>query len=146
MAVPLRQQILLDAAHNAAGATTLRAALEEHFPGSRPVLVLGIMQDKDWDLMCEILAPLAGRILCVSVSSERSADPAQLREACRRTNPEVKVAVCQTLSEALAQTEAEPFVVIAGSIYLIGEAMERLHLTVNSAADEKALNDWGARR
>ncbi len=146
MAVPLRQQILLDAAHNAAGATTLRAALEEHFPGSRPMLLLGIMQDKDWDLMCEILAPLAGRILCVAVSSERSADPAQLREACRRTNPEVKVAVCQTLSEALAQTEAEPFVVIAGSIYLIGEAMERLHLTVNSAADEKALNDWGARR
>jgi len=146
MPVPLRQRILLDAAHNSAGATTLRSALEEHFPDSRPAFILGIMQDKDWDLMCEILAPLAGRIVCVGVSSERSADPAQLREACRRTNPEVEVAVCQTLAEALDLTASEPFVVIAGSIYLIGEAMERLHLATNPATDEKPLNEWIPRR
>lgn len=144
--VPFRQQVLLDAAHNSAGATTLRAALEEHFPGSRPAFILGIMSDKDWDLMCEILAPLASRIVCVAISSERSADPAQLRDACRRTNPEVEVAVCRTLVEALDQTVAEPFVVIAGSIYLIGEAMQRLELTANPSTDEKALNDWGTSR
>jgi len=146
MPVPLRQRILLDAAHNSAGATTLRAALEEHFPGSRPAFIIGVMQDKDWDLMCEILAPLAGRIVCVGVSSERSADPAQLREACRRTNSEVEVTVCQTLTEALALTASEPFVVLAGSIYLIGEAMERLHLATNPATDEKPLNEWIPRR
>jgi dihydrofolate synthase/folylpolyglutamate synthase len=146
MPVPLQQRILLDAAHNSAGATTLRAALEEHFPGSRPAFILGIMSDKDWDLMCEILAPLAGRIVCVGVSSERSADPAQLRDACRRTNTDVQVTACPTLAEALAQTDAEPFVVIAGSIYLIGEAMERLHLATNPGTDEKPLNEWVARR
>lgn len=140
------RRVLLDAAHNSAGATTLRAALEEHFPGSRPAFILGIMQDKDWDLMCEILAPLAERIVCVAINSERSADPAQLREACRRTNSDVEVAVCRTLAEALALTASEPFVVIAGSIYLIGEAMGQLHLAANPATDEKPLNDWVARR
>ncbi len=140
------RRVLLDAAHNAAGATTLRAALEEHFPRSRPAFILGVMQDKDWDVMCEILSPLAGRIVCVGVSSERSADPAQLCNACQRANPEVEVAVCPALADALQKTDAEPFVVIAGSIYLIGEAMERLHLTANPGTDEKPLNEWVAHR
>jgi folylpolyglutamate synthase/dihydropteroate synthase len=100
------------------------------------------MADKDWDLMCEILAPLAGRILCVPVHSERTAEPAQLREACRRTNPDVQVETCASLAEALAQTEAEPFTVIAGSLYLIGEAMELLHVAAAPNGDEKGLNQW----
>jgi len=136
------QRVLLDGAHNSSGATSLRAALEEHFPGTRPVFVLGIMADKDWDLMCEILAPLAGRILCVPVHSERTAEPAQLREACRRTNPDVEVETCPSLSEALAHTEAEPFTVVAGSLYLIGEAMELLHIATAPNGDEKGLNEW----
>ena len=38
--------------------------------------------------------------------------------------------------------EQDPFVVIAGSLYLIGEAMELLGLGPVLAADEKALNNW----
>jgi dihydrofolate synthase/folylpolyglutamate synthase len=136
------QRVLLDGAHNSSGATSLRAALEEHFPKARPVFILGIMQDKDWDLMCEILAPLAGRILCVPVHSERSASPDQLREACRRTNPDVTVETHASLLQALAATDSEPFVVIAGSLYLIGEAMELLHVATMPNGDEKALNEW----
>ena len=140
------RQVLLDAAHNSAGATMLRAAWEEHFPGRRPAFILGIMQDKDWDLMCEILAPLAARIVCVAISSERTADPAQLRDACRRTNPEAEVDTCPTLTQALALMDVEPFLVIAGSSYLIGEAMERLNLVANPGTDEKTLNEWVGRR
>lgn len=135
-------RVLLDGAHNSSGATSLRAALEEHFAGTRPAFILGIMADKDWDLMCEILAPLAKRILCVPVHSERSASPDQLREACRRTNPEAKVETCTSLTEALVGTEAEPFVVVAGSLYLIGEAMELLHVAAAPVTDEKRLNEW----
>jgi dihydrofolate synthase/folylpolyglutamate synthase len=146
MPVPLpSQRVLLDGAHNSGGATMLRAALEEHFPGTRPAFILGIMADKDWDLMCEILAPLAGRILCVPVHSERSAAPDQLREACRRTNPDVKVETCTSLAGALAGTEAEAFTVVAGSLYLIGEAMELLHVATAPASDEKRLNEWTGR-
>jgi dihydrofolate synthase / folylpolyglutamate synthase len=140
------QRVLLDGAHNSSGATTLRAALEEYFPGAKPAFILGIMQDKDWDLMCEILAPLAGRILCVPVHSERSASPQQLHEACRRTNPDVETTACDSLAIALAAICAEPFVVIAGSLYLVGEAMELLHVAAAPATDEKGLNDWGMAR
>jgi dihydrofolate synthase/folylpolyglutamate synthase len=143
---PHGQSILLDGAHNSGGATSLRAALEEYFPKARPTIILGIMQDKDWDLMCEILAPVAARILCSPVSSERSADTEQLREACRRTNPEVEVATCRSFAEALARAANDPFVVVAGSLYLIGEAMELLHLAATPPSDEKGLNEWGAKR
>ena len=139
---PSGQQILLDGAHNSAGATSLRAALEEHFPDTRPAFILGIMADKDWDLICEILAPLACRILCVPVHSERSADPEHLRTACRRTNPDARGQICGSMAEALAAVEADPFAVVAGSLYLIGEAMELLHVTAAPNADEKGLNEW----
>ena len=142
---PHGKRILLDGAHNSGGVTTLRAALEEHFPDVRPTIILGIMQDKDWDLMCEILAPVAARILCSPVSSERSAEPEQLREACRRTNPEAEVATCRSFAEALARAAKDPFVVVAGSLYLIGEAMELLHLAATPPSDEKGLNEWTGR-
>lgn len=145
-ALPGGRRVLLDGAHNPAGATSLRAALEEHFPGRRATFILGIMQDKDWEVMCELLAPLAGRIVCVAVGSERSADPAQLCAACRRTNPEVNTSTCRSLAEALLQTAADPFVVVAGSLHLIGETMEQLHLAASSITDEKGLNDWTPRR
>jgi len=144
--VPGRGSVLLDGAHNAGGAAVLRAALAEHFPGIRPALVLGIMQDKDWDLMCGLLAPVASRILCVPVSSERTAAPADLLTACHRANPAATAMLCPSLAEALEQTATEPFTVVAGSLYLIGEAMELLHVTAVPPTDEKRLNEWGAKR
>src|SRR5262249_31444655 len=56
------QQVLLDGAHNVGGAEMLAAALREYFPLQQPSLVLGILRDKDWPRMCEMLAPLASRI------------------------------------------------------------------------------------
>jgi dihydrofolate synthase/folylpolyglutamate synthase len=144
VARPSGQSILLDGAHNSGGATSLRAALEEHFPNTRPTLILGIMADKDWGLMCEVLAPLAGRVLCTRVTSERSAEPAQLRAACLRTNPGIPVTPCATPTEAIQLAAEDPFVVIAGSLYLVGEAMERLHLAATPNGDERALNEWSA--
>ena len=39
---------------------------------------------------------------------------------------------------------AEPFVVVTGSFYLVGEAMERLGVATATAGTERLLNDWGA--
>lgn len=140
------RKVLLDAAHNPAGVATLRAALKEHFSGERPVFILGVMQDKDWSSMCQLLAPMAARILCVPVNSERGTDPAQLREACSHANPAVQVLACSSLVQAFEQAATEPLVVVAGSIYLIGEAMELLKLTPLPLGDEKGLNEWLPRR
>ncbi len=141
---PNGQKVLLDGAHNVGGAGILAAAVREYFPSSKLTLALGILRDKDWPAMCEILAPLAGRILLVPVPSERSATPQELAVACRRANPRAQVTECASLREALAATAEAPFLTVAGSLYLVGEAMELLHLSPAKAQDERGLNEWGA--
>ena len=139
---PTGQKILLDGAHNVGGAGILATAAQEFCPSGKLALVLGILRDKDWPGMCEILAPLAGRILLVPVPSERSATPQELAEACRRANPRAQISVYASLGEALAEAADDSFVTIAGSLYLIGEAMELLHLSPARANDERGLNEW----
>jgi dihydrofolate synthase/folylpolyglutamate synthase len=157
---PNGQRLLLDGAHNVAGAEALRAALRSGAPVSDPAqrgarskhagsetgaplrLILGILADKDCRAMCEILAPLATRILLVAVGSARTAKPQELAPFCHAANPQAEVVVCDSLSHALAVSERDPLVVIAGSLYLIGEAMEWLNLSPVPSADEKALNNW----
>lgn len=139
------QKILLDGAHNVAGAEVLRDALRPSAGlevGAPVTLVLGILGDKDWRAMCRMLAPLAARILPVPVGSERTANPQELATVCQEANPKAEVLVCDSLPGALEKSARDPFVVIAGSLYLIGEAMELLGLSPVPAADEKALNNW----
>jgi dihydrofolate synthase/folylpolyglutamate synthase len=140
------QTILLDGAHNADGAEALRIALQEEFPDSKPAMIFGVFRDKDSTRMCHSLAPLAGRILLTPVQSERSEDPAKLVAACRESNPRAAIEVCGSLTEAMQKISAVPFVVIAGSLYLVGEAMELLHLAGISESNEKELNEWLSKR
>jgi folylpolyglutamate synthase/dihydropteroate synthase len=95
--------------------------------------------------MCQILAPLARRILLVPVHSERTAEPYGLAAVCRGANPLAEVTECDSLSNALAMAAPADFVAIAGSLYLIGEAMELLHLTAAKSTEERSLNEWSMR-
>jgi dihydrofolate synthase / folylpolyglutamate synthase len=137
------QTIVLDGAHNPAGAEALRLAFQTEFPTAKPTLIFGVFQDKDSASMVHSLSPIAARIVLVPVHSARSEDPARLVPACREMNPNAPIAVCGSLAEALEQTARDPLVVVAGSLYLVGEAMELLHLATVPANDEKKLNEWG---
>jgi dihydrofolate synthase / folylpolyglutamate synthase len=143
--LPSGQKVLLDGAHNLSGAETLVAALKSYFPNSKPALILGILQDKDWTHMCQVLAPLASAVLLVPVHSERSAEPHGLAEVCRNANPAAEILECSSLSEALAQTSRHAFVTIAGSLYLVGEALELLKLSPTNTSQEWQLNEWSIR-
>jgi dihydrofolate synthase/folylpolyglutamate synthase len=140
---PAGQKILLDGAHNAAGAKALREALEKNFPSAKRTLILGVLQDKDWRQICETLAPRAGRIFTVPVASERTADARELAAASRAVNPIAAIVACDSLRTALEKTAGDDFVLVAGSLYLVGEALEALGLSPG-AGGERALNEWGA--
>ena len=137
------QKILLDGAHNAAGAETLRAALGKEFAGVRPVFIFGTLADKDWSGICRILAPLAAKVFTVPVASERSADAGELAKVFRAANPPAAAVMLQNLSAALNTCKDEPWVVITGSLYLIGEALSKLNC-LPAETDERGLNEWAA--
>ncbi len=138
---PAGRKILLDGAHNLAGAETLRATLEKDFAGPRPVLIFGALADKDWPDICRLLAPLAEKIFTVPVASERTADPVAVAKVFRAASPKSVVDSFQNLAAALDACRDEPFLVITGSLYLIGEALEQLGYSPADGA-ERGLNDW----
>jgi len=135
------QRILLDGAHNLAGAQTLRATLEKNFAGSRPVLIFGALADKPWADICRLLAPLGDKICTVPVASERTASAEALADAFRSVNPQAEVSVGGSLAEVLKSYESEPFIVMTGSLYLVGEALELLGV-LPADPGGRTLNEW----
>ena len=140
------QRVLLDGAHNPAGAEALLSEARKQFPGPKPTLVLGIMADKDWRKMGTLLAPLAGRLVLTAVKSERTLPPEELRPVCQQANPHARIIVCSSLVGALKETAEDPAIIVTGSLYLVGEAMELLGLSPVLAQDERSLNEWGGIR
>jgi dihydrofolate synthase/folylpolyglutamate synthase len=120
--------VLLDGAHNPAGAHALAAALLEEFVVDRRTLVVACLADKDLRGILEALAPAAGRLLVTQNRSPRSAPADRLRKEAEalglyaETAPDVPTAVQRALDEA-AETEA---VVVCGSLYTVGEARDLL--------------------
>jgi dihydrofolate synthase/folylpolyglutamate synthase len=137
------QKILLDGAHNVAGAEALRDALKQNIFAVTPVFILGALADKNWPDICRLLAPLAAKIFTVPVASERTAKPDDLAACFRGANPALEITALENLAAALIACKNEPFVVITGSIYLVGEALEQLGLSPE-AAGERGLNEWSA--
>jgi dihydrofolate synthase/folylpolyglutamate synthase len=135
------QKILLDGAHNVAGAETLRATLTKDFAGSRPVFIFGALADKNWPDICRVLAPLAAKIITVPVASKRTATAEDLANGFRSFDPKLSVCAKADLTAAINASKDEPFVVITGSLYLVGEALELLGFSPDSSG-ERGLNEW----
>jgi dihydrofolate synthase/folylpolyglutamate synthase len=140
-----KQKILLDGAHNVAGAEALQAALEKEFAGKQQVLIFGALADKNWSDICKILAPLAAKIFTVPVASDRTADANELAKVFRGANPKAQVTACKNFQEAIIACKDAPFVVVTGSLYLVGEALEVLGLSP-AGGGERGLNEWSASR
>jgi dihydrofolate synthase/folylpolyglutamate synthase len=118
-------ELVLDVAHNPAGAWALRSVLSERYEDRRLLFVFGAMRDKAISEMIEILFPLAERVIATRPENPRSASPEEIREAAVRTGTEVELApeVAAALQRARVLAGPTGVVVITGSIYLVGEAM-----------------------
>jgi dihydrofolate synthase / folylpolyglutamate synthase len=119
----LLSHILVDGAHNPAGAESLRAYLDEFAP--RPLtLVFGAMRDKQLDRIGEILFPSADVIVLTTVNNPRSATIEMLQPVADRF-ARGAVLTSESSAEALriacAETPPEGLICIAGSLYLAGE-------------------------
>jgi dihydrofolate synthase/folylpolyglutamate synthase len=114
-------EVLLDAAHNPAGARALASYLQE-IGWSAVTLLFGAMRDKDVAGMLRPLAPLCARVITTTATSPRAATAAELAAAARDAMaPAVPVEAIDDPRGALQRAAAgEQRVVAAGSIFLIG--------------------------
>jgi len=118
-------EMVIDVAHNPAGAWALRSALSERYEDRSLIFVFGAMRDKAIAEMTEILFPLAERVIATRPANPRAASPEEIQQAAARTAVEIEAV--QDVHEAVerARTLANPssVIVITGSIYLVGEVM-----------------------
>jgi dihydrofolate synthase/folylpolyglutamate synthase len=112
--------LLLDGAHNPAAARALAAYLRDAPPF---VLVFGVMADKDVEVMTRILFPLAHAVVLTRAPTDRAAAPEEIArragEAARRAKLEANPRRALALARRLAPAGGQ--VVVAGSLYLVGE-------------------------
>jgi len=121
-----RPLVVVDGAHNPAGAATLAAELPGVVGDRRVELVFAVMADKDWRAM---LAPLLAHAAGVIVTrvGRRAADPHALAAALRGRVPALAVDDPRAaLRAALARTGAGGAVLVTGSLFLAGEAYAEL--------------------
>ena len=120
------RELLLDAAHNPAGAAALASYLRAEDGEARP-LVFAAMRDKDVSGMFAALLPAVGRLVITRASNARSADPEWLAEQARAVAPALAIAIAPSIGDALEIAwRASPRIVVAGSIFLLGDVMKRL--------------------
>jgi dihydrofolate synthase / folylpolyglutamate synthase len=121
-------EMVLDVAHNPAGAWALRSALSERYDNRPLIFVFGAMRDKAISEMTEILFPLAARVIATRPENPRSASPQEIQQAGRRTGAEIEAVaeIGAALERAREGAGPETVIVVTGSIYLVGEAMRWL--------------------
>jgi dihydrofolate synthase / folylpolyglutamate synthase len=120
------RELILDAAHNPAGAAALASYLTS-IGGERPVLVFGAMRDKDVHGMLSALLPTVSRMIVTRASNSRSADPEALATEARAIAPSLNVEVIASPAAALAAGwSSASRVVVAGSIFLLGDVFKEI--------------------
>jgi dihydrofolate synthase / folylpolyglutamate synthase len=131
---PLTHQrtLVLDVAHNPAGAWALRAALSETYPGRELTIVFGAMRDKAVREMADILFPIAAHVITTRIDNPRAASTLELLQAGSRTGAAMvaEESAAAALARAFEITPADGVIVITGSIFLVGDTMKALGIPV----------------
>jgi len=127
--------IVADGAHNPDSARKLRHSLEQCFNFNRAILVIGVSLDKDIAGIVPELFPLFDKVIVTRSRHPRAMTPALLKAEFVRHEVETQVVedVATALSQALALAGDRDLICVAGSLFVVGEAIEqanRLSLAV----------------
>ena len=113
--------IILDGAHNPAGARALAAHIRRFYSGEPIRIIYGAMRDKAIDEVTDALFPLAAEVILTAPNQPRALNPESLAEVTH--HPDVRIA--PTIAEALQMARANPMTTfVTGSLFLVGEAIE----------------------
>ncbi len=129
----LAPKIILDGAHNPHGAKALASALEQILPSDRkPVVLLGMLADKDVDEVLEIMSPFLDRVIVTEPCNDRKMSAKELANKLKRlgANTQIELDLKSALESAKASMEPSDILLAFGSFYLVGQIRQEV------------LNDW----
>ena len=130
---PARMEVLcedplfiLDGGHNPQCIEALAENVRALFPGQKVAYLLGILGDKDYRLMLEILKDTAAQAVCVAPNSERALSAEELTKVAEEIlqSPAVAAQSIEKGLELLLSSDCVPKIAV-GSLYMAGELRER---------------------
>jgi dihydrofolate synthase/folylpolyglutamate synthase len=117
-----RPDVIIDGAHTPEGARLLKSTFSQLYPGVKPLLLLGMLRDKNYDLLIKILSPLAREVVCVPPQSNRALLPEEAAAIVRAQG--VPASAAMNIEEGfqllLKKASPDDIILAAGSLYMIG--------------------------
>jgi dihydrofolate synthase/folylpolyglutamate synthase len=117
-----RPEIILDGAHNPAGARSLRAYIERFYTGRKVWMIYGAMRDKAVSEMTGILFPAVAEIIATAPRQARAVRPEAIAEMAEHGHVRIAPGLADALALARSEAAPEDAIFITGSLFLIGEA------------------------
>ncbi len=123
-----RPRILLDGAHNPAAIRTLRKAIERDFRYRSLLVLMGVMNDKDYREMVRILAALSKSMTFCRPKMDRSLDPKVLEGLARNLGVEAGRIddVGDALEFLVGKADQDDLILVTGSLFAVGEAIAHI--------------------
>jgi len=119
----IRPNLIIDGAHNPAGARALADYIKRFYAGEPVRIVYGAMRDKAVEEVTNTLFPLAAEVIVTEPNQPRALNPEALAEMIDHPN----LRTAPNLTEALRIAEQNPMTTfVTGSLFLVGEARASL--------------------
>jgi len=115
---------IVDGGHNPQCAQSVKENLLHYFPGMHRVLLIGVLKDKDFESLGEILDEAAGEYVCISPNNPRALSAQELARSLEKFGK--PVTVCDSIDEGV-ETAMElaavknGMVCAVGSLYSVGD-------------------------
>lgn len=120
-----KPQIILDTSHNSDAIRNFLSSLNKLL-SSRKVAIFGIMRDKEIDDVIELIESSFDKIFICQAKTERSMKAVELAEKFEHSNVEIFTSVGEALNKAINKIPQDQTIVIFGSNFIVGEAIEFL--------------------
>ncbi|MGI8437192.1 MAG: bifunctional folylpolyglutamate synthase/dihydrofolate synthase [Chthoniobacterales bacterium] len=120
-------RVVIDGAHNPAGARALVETWREAFGDERATMIFGVLADKDAAASYRILSEIAGEMLLPQFRGERVRPPAELAQIVARITPEMECRTFASVARAIAfARNRRRRILVTGSLHLAGETLALL--------------------
>ena len=115
--------IVVDGAHNPAGAAVLAKALREDLSYRRLILVFGALRDKAYGSMLKLLAPSTSLLVLTEINADRALSPQVLAATAHKYFRHITIesTAAAALHHALDQADRDDLICVTGSLFLVGE-------------------------
>ena len=119
--------VICDGAHNPDGAKSLLSFLQNNFTNQRLIYIMGVLSDKDYEQMVQILTPAADKIYTVAPDNPRALSSRELCNCISKyhQNVEERQRLAECLSEVRQKAEKDDVIIICGTLSFQNELINQ---------------------